>query len=131
MDPAVGLGCARGPQSFHGPAARSAGQGCAVVVVEQAVCDEGALRVQGAAGPAEQDLAARTHPPAAPRGCGLRQRARLLLPAGPPAALPVPAPPLLLGQRAAPLGAEPAQRGDRLSPCAPAWIQAAEELVTS
>lgn len=86
------------PQPFPPPAERSAGQGCAVVVVEQAVGDEASLRVQGPAGPAEQDLTARTHPRALPGPELLPQGTRLL--PGPPGALPGQTPALVLRQLA-------------------------------
>lgn len=101
MDPALGLGRAQvleGPQISIPAAERSAGQGCGVVVVEQAVGDEAALRVQRPAGPAQQDLTARTHLPGALPGPELPQRARLLL--RPPGAPPVQTPALVLGRLA-------------------------------
>lgn len=92
------MGYAQGlepPKPSLPAAERSAGRGCAVVVVEQAVGDEAALRVQGPAGPAQQDLTAGTHLPGARPGPELLpQGTRLLL--GPPGALPGQTPALLL-----------------------------------
>lgn len=60
-------------------------QGCdpsRVVVVEQAVSDEAALRVQGPALPAQEDLAFRTHLPGVRLPQGTRFLPRRLQPLG-------------------------------------------------
>lgn len=105
---ALALGCP------HPSAERSAGQGCGVVVVQQAVGDEAALRVQGPAGPAQADLAAPTHLPGELQGPELPQGARLLPSRLLPPAFPGQAPPRLLSELAPSLGAATGtERGDR------------------